>query len=108
MKAVNPGGVAAWKWGKDAKGLSEPVAGYSKVTPAKIISTLAGIVDDLGLPHPLHLHCNNLGMPGQLHHDAGDDEGPGGHRAHLAHLQYHAYGGDDWSTMRSESAAIAE
>jgi formylmethanofuran dehydrogenase subunit A len=31
-----------------------------------------------------------------------------GHRAHLAHLQFHAYGGDDWSTMRSESARIAE
>jgi formylmethanofuran dehydrogenase subunit A len=31
-----------------------------------------------------------------------------GNRAHLAHLQYHAYGGDDWSTMRSESAKIAE
>ena len=35
VKAVNPGGVAAWKWGKDAKELSEPVDGYSKVTPAQ-------------------------------------------------------------------------
>ena len=66
VKAVNPGGVAAWKWGKDAKGLHEPVPGYSKVTPAMIISALAGIVDDLGLPHPLHLHCNNLGAPGNF------------------------------------------
>ena len=24
VKAVNPGGVAAWKWGKDAKTLSAP------------------------------------------------------------------------------------
>ena len=31
-----------------------------------------------------------------------------GNRAHMAHLQYHAYGGDDWSTMRSESVEIAE
>src|SRR5205823_3049491 len=37
VKAVNPGGVAAWKWGKDAKILSDPVEGYHKVTPAKII-----------------------------------------------------------------------
>src|ERR1700731_3316589 len=28
VKAVNPGGVTAWKWGKDAKGLHEPVPGY--------------------------------------------------------------------------------
>ena len=33
VKAVSPGGVAAWKWGKNAKILSEPVEGYSKVTP---------------------------------------------------------------------------
>src|SRR5205807_3922235 len=57
VKAVNPGGVAAWKWGRDAKQLAEPVTGYSKVTPAQIIASLAGIVDDLQLPHPLHLHC---------------------------------------------------
>src|SRR5579872_7288389 len=58
VKAVNPGGVAAWKWGKDAKTLFDPVPGYDKVTPAKIIASLAQIVDELGLPHPLHLHCN--------------------------------------------------
>src|SRR5438874_8728820 len=52
-KAVNPGGVAAWKWGKNADGMSEPIAGYNKVTPAKIVASLAGIVDDLKLPHPL-------------------------------------------------------
>ncbi|MGH7186375.1 MAG: amidohydrolase family protein, partial [Pseudomonadota bacterium] len=66
VKAVNPGGVTAWKWGKDAKNLFEPVYGYNKVTPAKIISSLAQIVDELGLPHPLHLHCNNLGTPGNV------------------------------------------
>jgi formylmethanofuran dehydrogenase subunit A len=31
-----------------------------------------------------------------------------GRRAHLAHLQFHAYGGDDWATMRSEATAVAE
>ena len=108
VKAVNPGGVAAWKWGKDAKSLHEPVAGYNKVTPAKIIAGLAGIVDDLQLPHPLHLHCNNLGAPGNFTTTLETMKLLEGNRAHLAHLQYHAYGGDDWSTMRSESAAVAE
>ncbi|HLJ97413.1 MAG TPA: formylmethanofuran dehydrogenase subunit A, partial [Gemmataceae bacterium] len=108
VKAVNPGGVAAWKWGKNAKGLFEPVPGYDKVTPAMIISALAGIVDDLGLPHPLHLHCNNLGTPGNFQTTLETMRVLEGHRAHLAHLQYHAYGGDDWATMRSESVQIAE
>ena len=48
------------------------------MTPAKIIAGLASIVDDLGLPHPLHLHCNNLGAPGNVHDHARDDEGAGG------------------------------
>ena len=105
VKAVNPGGVAAWKWGKDAKTLSDPVDGYSRVTPAKIIASLARIVDELGLPHPLHLHCNNLGVPGNVATTLETMKVLEGQRAHLAHLQFHAYGGDDWSTMRSESAA---
>lgn len=108
VKAVNPGGVAAWKWGKDAKGLREPIPGYSKVTPAQIISALARIVDELGLPHPLHLHCNHLGAPGNFTTTLETMKLLEGNRAHLAHLQYHAYGGDDWTTMRSESARIAE
>ena len=98
VKAVNPGGVAAWKWGKDAKVLHEPIEGYHKTTPAKIIAALAGIVDDLGLPHPLHLHCNNLGAPGNVNTTVETMKVLEGNRAHLAHLQYHAYGGDDWDT----------
>jgi formylmethanofuran dehydrogenase subunit A len=108
VKAVNPGGVAAWKWGKDAKTLGDPVEGYSKVTPAKIVSDLARIVDDLRLPHPLHLHCNNLGAPGNFATTLETMKVIDGSRAHLAHLQYHAYGGDDWDTIKSESAAVAE
>lgn len=108
VKAVNPGGVAAWKWGKDAKNLSEPVEGYHKVTPAKIIAGVAQIVEELGLPHPLHLHCNNLGAPGNFHTTLETMKLLEGRRAHLAHLQFHAYGGDDWHSMRSEAATVAE
>lgn len=108
VKAVNPGGVAAWKYGGDAKTLHNPVPGYKEVTPAKIIQNLARIVDDLGLPHPLHLHCNNLGAPGNVATTLETMKLLEGNRAHMAHLQFHAYGGDDWHTMRSESRAIAE
>jgi formylmethanofuran dehydrogenase subunit A len=108
VKAVNPGGVEAWKWGKDAKGLFEPIEGYHKVTPARIIAGLARIVDELGLPHPLHLHCNNLGAPGNYNTTLETMKVLEGNRAHLAHLQYHAYGGDDWSSIRSASTAVAE
>jgi formylmethanofuran dehydrogenase subunit A len=108
IKAVNPGGVEAWKWGKDAKTLHEPVPGYNTVTPATIVSNLARIIDELGLPHPVHLHCNNLGAPGNFATTLETMKVLEGSRAHLAHLQYHAYGGDDWTTFRSESAAVAD
>ena len=108
VKAVNPGGVAAWKWGKDTGQMTEPGVGYSKLTPAKIVSGLAQIIDELGLPHPMHLHCNNLGAPGNLATTLEPMRSLEGHRAHMAHLQYHAYGGDDWNSMRSEAPALAE
>ena len=54
VKAVNPGGVAAWKWGKNASALHESFEGYTTLTPAKIIAGLAQIVDELQVPHPLH------------------------------------------------------
>jgi formylmethanofuran dehydrogenase subunit A len=108
VKAVNPGGVAAWKWGKNATKLSDPIEGYSKVTAGKIVSSLAQIVDHLKLPHPLHLHCNNLGAPGNVTTTLETMKVLEGNRAHMAHLQYHAYGGDDWHTIRSEAAAIAD
>jgi len=108
IKAVNPGGVTAWKWGKDAKQLHEPVYGYNKVTPAMIIANLAKIVDELGLPHPMHLHCNNLGAPGNVDTTLETMKVLEGNRAHMAHLQFHAYGGNDWHTFRSEATRIAD
>lgn len=108
VKAVSPGGVAAWKWGEDAKQLTSPIAGYNKLTPGDIVKNLARIVDDLRLPHPMHLHCNNLGAPGNISTTIETMKHLEGHRAHIAHLQYHAYGGDDWDTICSKSAEMAE
>lgn len=108
IKAVNPGGVAAWKWGHDAKQLTSPIEGYSTLTPGAIVTQLAQICEDLGLPHPIHLHCNNLGAPGNISTTLDTLKHLEGRRAHIAHSQYHAYGGDDWDTMCSETAQLAE
>jgi len=108
IKAVNPGGVAAWKYGKDAKQLTSPVEGYGNLTPGVIVTQLAQICDDLGLPHPIHLHCNNLGAPGNITTTLDTLKHLEGRRAHIAHSQYHAYGGDGWDTMCSETTQLAE
>lgn len=108
VKAVNPGGVAAWKWGHDAKQLNTPIEGFNRITPGDIVGQLAQICDDLQLPHPMHLHCNNLGAPGNIETTLDTMRRLEGRRAHIAHLQYHAYGGDDWDSMCSESVRMAE
>lgn len=108
VKAVNPGGVAAWKWGADAKQLASPIEGYSKLTPGTIVTQLARICDELGLPHPIHLHCNNLGAPGNISTTLDTLKHLEGRRAHIAHSQYHAYGGNDWDSFCSETAQLAE
>ncbi len=108
IKAVNPGGVAAWKWGGNAGQLTETVDGFRHVTPGTIVASLARMCHDLNLPHPLHLHCNNLGAPGNVSTTLETLRHLEGHRAHIAHSQYHAYGGDDWDTMRSATSDLAD
>jgi formylmethanofuran dehydrogenase subunit A len=108
IKAVNPGGVRRGKWGKNANQLHQPIEGYSRVTAGQIVMELARIVDELGLPHPMHLHQNNLGVPGNVRLDDRNDEPAAGPSRALAHLQFHAYGGQDWSTMRSGAKEVAE
>ena len=62
VKLVNPGGVEMWKRGNgNVTSLDDEGPG---VTPRQVIETIAGAVHDLGLPHPVHVHCNNLGVPG--------------------------------------------
>src|SRR5688500_13371487 len=60
IKAVNPGGVAAWKWGKNANQLHQPIEGYARITAGQIITQLARIVDELGLQPPMHPHQYHL------------------------------------------------
>ena len=62
VKLVNPGGVEMWKRNNaNVTSLDDEGPG---VTPRQVIETIATAVDELGLPHPVHVHCNNLGVPG--------------------------------------------
>jgi formylmethanofuran dehydrogenase subunit A len=109
-KIVNPGGVEIWKsGGGDAAGLDSPVDHFG-VTPRQIITGIAQGAMDLGLPHPVHLHCNNLGLPGNWKTTLETMRALDGRRAHLTHIQFHSYGGnpDDQSTFCSEVPRLAE
>jgi formylmethanofuran dehydrogenase subunit A len=98
IKIVNPGGIEAWKSGqRNLNGLDDSLAGRG-VTPRAILETLADASNQLGLPHPVHIHCNNLGLPGNSAVTLATMQALGGRRAHFTHLQFHSYGGPPWSS----------
>lgn len=108
IKIVNPGGVARWKRGeRDATPLDRTV-GSDAVTPRAILETLAGAADALALPHPVHVHCNGLGIPGNAALTLETMRAVDGRRAHFTHLQFHAYGGEPGGAWRSGARALAE
>jgi formylmethanofuran dehydrogenase subunit A len=98
IKIVNPGGIEAWKSGqRNLNGLDEPLAGRG-VTGRAILEALANAGHELGLPHPVHIHCNNLGMPGNAEVTLASMQALTGRRAHFTHLQFHSYGGPGWKS----------
>ncbi len=106
VKLVNPGGVERWKDGNgNVTSLDDDVAG---VTPRQVLEAVATAVHELGLPHPVHVHCNNLGVAGNWRTTLDTLKTVEGRRAHLAHLQFHAYGGKPGGTMRSKAPELAE
>ncbi|MGH7498384.1 MAG: formylmethanofuran dehydrogenase subunit A [Gemmatimonadales bacterium] len=108
IKIVNPGGVEAWKTGqRNVTGLDDAIGGR-KVTPRAVLETLAGAADALGLPHPVHIHCNNLGIPGNAATTLASMQALSGRRAHFTHLQFHCYGGESGEGWKSGASKIIE
>jgi formylmethanofuran dehydrogenase subunit A len=106
VKLVNAGGVERWKrGGGNVTSLDDEVAG---VTPRQVIEAIAAAVHELGLPHPVHVHCNNLGVAGNWRTTLDTLHTLEGRRAHLAHLQFHAYGGRPGGRLRSRAPDLAE
>ena len=102
-KLVNPGGVEVWKTtGGNAKSIDDPVEHFN-VSPRAVIRDVTRAVEELGLPHATHIHCNNLGLPGNWTTTLDTMKAIEGSRAHLTHIQFHSYGGDpdDQGTFHS-------
>jgi formylmethanofuran dehydrogenase subunit A len=107
VKVVNPGGVESWKWHTGAVDLDTQVAPFG-VSPRQIITGLATAADELRLPHPMHLHCNHLGEPGNIATTLDTMRALEGHRAHFTHLQYHSYAKTKKGGFASGAAQVAE
>jgi formylmethanofuran dehydrogenase subunit A len=108
IKLVNPGGIELWKRNvREVKTLDDPV-GASNVTPRRILEVLADAANELGLPHPVHIHCNNLGVAGNVAMTLESMRALEGRRAHFTHLQFHSYGGERGKSWSSAARQIAE
>jgi formylmethanofuran dehydrogenase subunit A len=93
LKVVNPGGVEAWKQAaRGPDGIDDAVTDLG-VTPRQIVTAIAAAADELRLPHPVHVHCNHLGLPGNAATTLATMQALDGRRAHLTHVQFHSYGG---------------
>ncbi|OPX71171.1 MAG: dihydroorotase [Methanoregulaceae archaeon PtaB.Bin108] len=110
IKLTNPGGTEAWGWGRDMSTIHDVVPNF-EVTPAEIIGTMIRANELLNLPHSVHLHCNNLGVPGNyrttldtisLVPDLNKDR----QSLYLTHVQFHSYGGTTWRDICSKSEDI--
>ncbi len=109
-KVVNPGGVELWKQKRtgNARDLDQTIDGF-QTTPRKIIQSIAQAANAIDLPHPVHIHTNNLGIPGNWKTTLGTMEALSGLKAHLTHIQFHSYGGGDESesSLCSKVAPLA-
>ncbi len=99
VKVVNPGGTYAWAHGMNVRELDTTIPDWN-LTPRQIIRGLVEAVESLGLPHPVHLHPNNLGKVGNIETTIAqleavrDLKGHGGrkHIIHLTHISFDSLG----------------
>jgi len=107
IKIVNPCGVESWKWGKDVESIDDHAADYA-VTPRQLLLSLSKVHEELGLPHSIHVHCNNLGMPGNYKTTLETMKAVEGRKIHITHCQFNSYGGTGWADLCSKAPEIAE
>ncbi len=113
IKIVDPGADWAWLHGVSGVDIDTELPEYG-VTPRDILSSLGEAAEELKLPHPIHVHCNRLGYPGNYESTIRTLElslkyGRGLDRPamHITHIQFTGYKGDSWITLGSGGEEIA-
>ena len=109
LKLVSPGNDEAWKGDRNSQitELGQSIGAFD-LTPRDVIQAVVGAAHDLGLPHPAHIHCNNLGHSGNVATTLETMRLAEGRRAHMAHIQFHSYGGELGHNPLSAAAAITD
>ncbi|UCH03115.1 MAG: formylmethanofuran dehydrogenase subunit A [Candidatus Bathyarchaeota archaeon] len=113
IKLVNPGGPESWGFGRNVRDIDDTVPNFD-ITPREIIRGLCKVNKLLNLPHTIHLHTTNLGVPGNYRttlktmkcvEDLAYDKKP---VMHITHVMFGAFKGKDWYTMSSGAEKISK
>ena len=107
IKVVNAGGISAFKFNQRKLDLDDLHPHY-RISPRQIIAALTRAVQELGVPHPLHVHCSNLGVPGNIDSTLATIAAAEGRPIHLTHVQFHSYGTEGDRKFSSAAQRIAE
>ena len=108
IKLVNPGGDEPWKGRRNSviTDLDKKDETFD-ISPRQIITSMIEVANDLGLPHPAHIHCNNLGHSGNYKTTLETMRMAGDRRVHITHIQFHSYGGEPGKNPISMAPEIA-
>lgn len=107
VKVVNAGGISAFKFNQRRLDVDTPHPVFG-VTPGDVIRVLARAVHEIGLRHPLHVHCSNLGVAGNIESTLKTIEAADGLPIHLTHVQFHSYGDAGVHGFSSAAERIAD
>lgn len=107
VKVVNPGGISAFKFNQrklDVDGHHE----HYRISPRDVLRTLGRALTELRVPHPLHIHASNLGVPGNIESTLATIDALEGLPGHLTHIQFHSYGADGPRQFSSAALRVTE
>jgi len=107
VKVVNAGGIDAFKFNQRHLTVDDQHI-HLGITPRQILSALSQAVEALQLAHPLHVHCSNLGLAGNIAATMATIDAVEGRRLHLTHAQYHCYGKDGPHGYSSAARELAD
>jgi len=107
LKVINAGGSEAFKFNARTFDLDEEVPEYG-VTSRGIVEAMQKAVEDLGVPHPPHVHCNNLGIAGNVETAVATLEATQGRPIHFAHVQFYGYGDEGEKGFSSGAPRLME
>lgn len=114
VKLVDTGCAVLWSQGKGyGLDIDDQITPYN-LTPREIIEKLCKINQMLKLPHPIHVHCNRLGIPGNFEttletmKTVAKYAENGKINIHITHAQFNSYGGVNWATLKTRAERIAK